>query len=373
MRLLLVLLAAHLSVAASKQTAAATRTAVLSNTELPRDQHGDLIITGEASALVHTDSASGQTTYYFYFNNWGDCPGVDCCDSPSGCASCCFGPPFGHAPPHPMQACSNPYLTNHTVQGYSTTDLKTWTNMGVALPLSNRAPGIEFRPCVVYNKATGLFVMWYEDRGSGESGYAVAQSPTPAGPFKTTHRNVAMPGSGRIGDFNIFVDPADGVAYHVRTGFDIVKLDANFTGPAEHVASFRTPKASEGPTLFKRRGTYYITAGTGCCACIGGSTIYVLSAPSPAGPWVYQGDVGSNPDHPFDAHSPDNYVTKAQGSAAFAVGDDIVYLGNQWNSGLKQTPPGPRNHDLLYWAVLPFLSNGSIAQLEYQANVTVTL
>ena len=41
------------------------------------------------------------------------CPGVDCCDSPSGCASCCF-----NAPPHPMQPCQNPYGVNHTVQAY---------------------------------------------------------------------------------------------------------------------------------------------------------------------------------------------------------------------------------------------------------------
>ena len=38
-----------------------------------------------------------------------------------------------------------------------------------------------------------------------------------------------------------------------------------------------------------------------------------------------------------------------QGSSVFKVGDQYVYLGNQWNSGLKLTPPGPRNHDLLYW------------------------
>ena len=26
----------------------------------------------------------------FYFNNWGNCSGVDCCDDPHGCSSCCF-------------------------------------------------------------------------------------------------------------------------------------------------------------------------------------------------------------------------------------------------------------------------------------------
>ena len=78
------------------------------------------------------------------------------------------------------------------------------------------------------------------------------------------------------------------------------------------------------------------------------------------------------PSHKFDAHSPNNYVTKAQGSAVFQINGQTVWLGNQWNSGLSQSPPGPRNHDLLYWAVLPFKADGSVAQLEYASNVTIT-
>lgn len=36
------------------------------------------------------------------------------------------------------------------------------------------------------------------------------------------------------------------------------------------------------------------------------------------------------------------------------VGESYIYLGNQWNSGLHARPPGPRNHDLLYWGKLRF-------------------
>ena len=61
------------------------------------------------------------------------------------------------------------------------------------------------------------------------------------------------------------------------------------------IASFSTPKSSEGPTMFKRGGKYYVTAGTGCCACIGGSSIYVLRADTVDGPYVFLGDVGSIP------------------------------------------------------------------------------
>jgi hypothetical protein len=114
-------------------------------------------------------------------------------------------------------------------------------------------------------------------------------------------------------------------------------------------------------------------------ACIGGSSVYILSAPSPAGPWRFRGDVGSNPT-PFDAHSADNYVTRAQGSAILQIGGSgpagqTLWLGNQWNSGLRSSPPGPRNHDLLYWALLEFEEGeaAAVKQLTRQPEVTVIL
>ena len=36
-------------------------------------------------------------------------------------------------------------------------------------------------------------------------------------------------GSGRVGDFDLFVDE-DGMAYHVRTGIVIEKLDVDYMG-----------------------------------------------------------------------------------------------------------------------------------------------
>ena len=50
-------------------------TATLSNVELPLDQFGNKILTGEANVMEHNGS------WFFYFNNWGTCPGVDCCAS----------------------------------------------------------------------------------------------------------------------------------------------------------------------------------------------------------------------------------------------------------------------------------------------------
>jgi hypothetical protein len=47
--------------------------------------------------------------------------------------------------------------------------------------------------------------------------------------------------------------------------------------------------------------------------------------------------------------------------------------GNQWNSGLSETPPGPRMHDLLYWTVLQFEEDGKIKQVAYQDEITFEL
>ena len=99
-------------------------------------------------------------------------PGVNCCDSPAGCATCCFD-----KPPHPyLPGCgdltngSDPYGSYHTVQAYYTADFTTFTNLGMALELAVRKPGTEFRPHVVCNPKTKKFLMWFEDRGSGLTG-----------------------------------------------------------------------------------------------------------------------------------------------------------------------------------------------------------
>jgi hypothetical protein len=75
-----------LALVASAQLArlSAAATVKLSNVALPLDQNGEKLITGEADVVKHGD------TFFLYFNNWGPCPGVDCCKSAAGCATCCF-------------------------------------------------------------------------------------------------------------------------------------------------------------------------------------------------------------------------------------------------------------------------------------------
>lgn len=206
---------------------------------------------------------------------------MNCCLSSAGCASCCFNPPSTQFP----DSCV--YTTNHSVVVYSTPDFVSFTFLGEALSESSRLPGIEFRPHVLYNSLNKEFVMWYEDRWSGQTGYAVAISPDPAGPFKTVYNTVNVAGPGRIGDYDLFVDD-DGTAYHVRTGLVIEKLTANYTSGTGEVYNL-TNLGVEGPAMFKRKGVYYITVGVGCCACLGGSNVVVYKSDSPLGPYTLIG------------------------------------------------------------------------------------
>ena len=314
---------------------AESKSVALRNDRIPLDQHGDPLRTGEGDVLHYGG------LYYLYLNDWGGCAGVDCCSSPFGCLSCCF---------KRTDACV--YANNHTVNVYSSPDLSSWTFEGPVLtPSQVEYNGAVFRPHVVYNAATGKFVMWFLRKGRG---YSVALAASPTGPFDIVNFDVPMATKDKKGDFDIFVDD-DGQAYHVRYGFSIERLNGDYTGVTGEWTRFSTPEISEGPVMFKRRGIYYIMPGTICCACRGGSSSYVLTSTSPMGEFVYRGEVTGNSTAEFDPHSPYNWNTRAQASAVFLVPSSsgemqYVWMGNQWVS----SPDSQRNHDLLYWAVLHF-------------------
>ena len=357
-------LACAAALAAAAPQAARCAPAVLSNVALPRDTSGALLQTGESSVLRAADG-----TWWLYANVWGGCAGVDCCASPTGCASCCF-----QGPGDPCV-----YTDNHTVVAYSTRDFAAWqpAGAGAVLPPAARRAGVEFRPQVVWSPPRREYVMWYEDRWADGTnrGYAVATAAAPDGPFVTLFNSTPVPGQGRIGDYDIFVDPDTGVGYHVRTGVTIVELSADLTAAAVPAKVMEMPNGGvEGPAMFKRAGVYYLLFGKGCCACRGGSNIEVYTAAAPLGPYTSRGDVGSNASQAFDAHSPLNYNTHAQQTKVFTVPApdgslQYVWLGNQWVTSLE--PGNPRSHDLLFWAVLQFDDAGMIREVVWQDSATI--
>lgn len=339
------------------------RNVTLSNLALPTDSSGNLLKTGELSILTVNSSY-----WVLYVNDWGGCAGVDCCATSGGCASCCFA--------GPNDPCV--YTSNHSVLAYGTRDFVNLDFLGVALSVDARRPGTEFRPQVIFCPVTRKFVMWYEDRwlNASNHGYAVAESDTFAGPFTTVRDSVVLGGAGRVGDYTLFID-ADGSAFHVRTGLTIAPLASNYSAGAG--AAVDIPNGGvEGPAMFVRNGTYYVLVGVGCCACIGGSNVIVYTASSPLGPYTMRGDAGSNKTdgHVFDAHSPYNYVTRAQQTYVVRVvgsdgGEQWLWVGNAWVT--SDLPGHPRDHDLLYFALLDFDEDGMVKQLVRTDNVTLSV
>jgi hypothetical protein len=378
--------------------------AVLSNIVLPKDTAGRALITGEADVLVHNGS------FHFYFNNWGDCPGLDCCGTRGGCASCCMS--------HTTD-CT--YFDNHTVVAYRSDDLKSFTPLGVVFSTGrfDALRGVSmFRPHLLYNPTTRKFVMWYKAscfacNGTGtpnQGWYGVATADSLAGPFRVEVDEV--PGiSG--GDQFLFQDTdpnGDGHAYVVVMG-KVQQLNASYTGvvPGAEVKIPRPPKPTssgppggsgdnrwEAPVMFsggvdaasgQRR--YFIIGGHNCCACKGGSNAYVMTAlGSPLGAWRYVDDIGENttqcamqrdPDGVCyqGGHSPLQWIDHAQTAAAFSIQEagrnesTTVLLSNQWITAPE--PLYARNADLLYWHAVRWDNTGMPQQIEWRDELELNL
>jgi beta-xylosidase len=231
------------------------------------------------------------------------------------------------------------------VHVYSSSDLYHWKDEGIALkvdddPQSEIARGcILERPKVIYNQATGKFVMWFhlELNGSGyssaRSGIAVADQPT--GPFQylgsvrpnagawpmnvpdewkkpldteeiERMKRADFPGNpvphyqrhqifrrdfapGQMArDMTLFVDE-DGAAYHVYASeengvLQISQLSDDYLQPRGRYIRVFPGGFHEAPALMKRRGKYFlITSG---CTGWTPNAARLSMADSIWGPWT---------------------------------------------------------------------------------------
>jgi beta-xylosidase len=245
-----------------------------------------------------------------YINDLGSCPSVNCCRSSGGCASCCFNPPS-----NPFDTDECVFSDQHQIVVYSSRDFAHWTYVGIALTLTARHAGVVSSPQVLYHALNQIFIMWFEDAWTGQTGYSVATSTSAIGPFTTIADTINMSSGAGLGSFDVFVDD-DGTSYHVRNGLIVEMLATNWISTSG-IINMIINSDLEGPSMFKRNNTYYILAGSKCCFCKGGSNIVVYkSASGPLGNYELQGEIGRNHTnhHSYDIHSEYNYVTKAQGT-----------------------------------------------------------
>jgi hypothetical protein len=210
--------------------------------------------------------------------------------------------------------------TNYGVGCYSSKDLITWKNEGLAMRIINDTasllqPGCVIeRPKVIYNKKTGKFVMWFHHELKGQ-GYraamtGVAVSDNITGPYRyirslrpnagiwpvnftNEQKNYSVKdgelkswtpewiqavkdglfvrrdfeGGQMARDMNLYVD-RDGKAYHIHSSEENMTLHfseltddyLDFTGRYYRVLP---AESNEAPAIFFTKGKYYMfTSGT---------------------------------------------------------------------------------------------------------------
>lgn len=248
------------------------------------------------------------------------------------------------------------------VSVYSSVDLYNWDNRGIALQvnktdsLSDIIQGcIMERPKVIFNKKTGLYVMYFhlELRGQGynTARTGIAVSKNVIGPYrylKSLRPNAGIMPEGSYNDsmdyllrdlskgqmardMTLFVDD-DGKAYHIyaseeNTTLHIAELTDDYLGYTGRYQRFFIGRYMEAPTLFKRDGCYYFI-GSGCTGWAPNAA-RSARATSIWGPWQELGNPcrGENAELTFGAQS--TYVLHVPEK------DLYIFMADRW------TPANP--------------------------------
>ncbi len=200
------------------------------------------------------------------------------------------------------------------VNCYSSKDLMNWKYEGVVLKpeMEDRSSDLHWskvleRPKVIYNDATGKFVMWLhvdsDDYNYAAAGVAVCDSPT--GEFKyieSVHPN------GQISrDMTLYKDK-DGAAYLLYSSegnatLYISRLTDDYLAQSGTFTRNFPGRYREAPAICKRGGKYYLIS-SGCSGWSPNEAEYAV-ADHPLGPWTVMGNpcVGPDADKTFYGQS----------------------------------------------------------------------
>jgi hypothetical protein len=215
-----------------------------------------------------------------------------------------------------------------SVRCYSSTDLAHWTFVSDALsrqPTGELGPGrIVERPKVIYNGATGRYVMYMHiDRpGYGTGKVGIADSATVSGPY--TFRRSIRPVGLQSWDLNLFQDD-DGTAYLLTHAGDdhlhIDKLSADYLDVVSSVAALQPNY--EAPAMFKVNGRYYLfgseLTGWNC------NDNKFTTATNLAGPWSKWGLFAPAGSETYNSQT--TLILPVTGSK----GTTFLFMGDRWN------------------------------------------
>jgi hypothetical protein len=233
---------------------------------------------------------------------------------------------------------------------YSSTDLVHWVRHNDAL--SQQASGdlaagrVVERPKVIYNSATGRYVMWMHIDSSSysDSRAGVAVSTTPCGPY--TYLGSTYPLGFQSRDLGLFQDD-DGTAYLMSedpaNGLRIDRLSADYTSVQSAVVVLPN---LEAPAMARVGGRYFLLAShlTGWSS---NDDVYA-TATSPAGPWSTFTDVAPAGSDTYNSQS--SFLLPVTGSS----GTSYVYIGDRWD-------PSDLNASVPIWLPITLTSDGTAA------------
>lgn len=320
------------------------------------------VIQAHGGQVVPSKDAEGRTIYYLYgedrSNGYKSSPGVHAYSSydlynwkDEGVAL--------KAMSNADQFTTDPYFQN--LYGSYTAEQKTavYRDLGTVQNDPNVNPAILERPKVIYNEATGKWVMWVHADGPSswsnaqyaKANAGVAVSDNPFGPFKyidsyRLHRaaandptNKAPNNPGMARDMTLFVDK-DGTGYIIYSSEEnqtlfISKLNAEYTdlsaSPETAVEGVDYRRAfvgwsRESPAVFRNKDQYYVvTSGTTGWSP---NPSKVGTASSLLGEWSDLGD-------PFPSASSGNSFNSQPTNVipVDAENGKYIYMGDRWNGG----------------------------------------
>ncbi len=259
---------------------------------------------------------------------------------------------------------------------YTSSDLVHWSDQGFLFDATSstwqtRCDGNTygcFRPHVVYNAATGRYVLWINVYDNSV-GYRVFTATSPTGPFtETTVPTLAVndnaPAGGvNNGDETVWVDD-NGTAYIAYTDWrangDIVveRLSSDYTtGTGAYTRLGQS--STEAPAMFERNGTYYLTYSDPNCGYCGGTGTSYRTASSPLGTWSAGTKVTSN-----SCGGQPSFVSQL----ATTSGTAYLYGSDLWNNG--NANEALANY---FWTPLSFDGNGKINPITCSDTVSLDL
>lgn len=241
------------------------------------------------------------------------------------------------------------------VSAYRSTDLVHWEFRNHVLSEASHpelgVANIE-RPKVMYNQATGKFVMWmHKENGTdySEARAAVAVSDTVDGNY--TYQRSFRPLGHMSRDIGVFVD-TDGTGYmysSARENYDlhIYRLTSDYTDVASLVANPWPGGHREAPALFKRGSTYFMLT-SGATGWNPNQQKYATTSNLASG-WSAMQNAGDATAY----GSQTTFVLPVQGTS----GTSYLYMGDRWGNSIGTNVNGSR----YVWAPITFPTSTSMS------------